>query len=145
MNRILPILALAMVLTPGCASAFLHGARMVGRGAAPPAALGTWRIERCVDTNQSPVMGPDATYVLTQGASGLELFERSADGSGAMIENQWSEADGTHFYTWVMSNGWEFIIPGPGQPGVRRVYAGTGTTDARPNGTWTAICDLTPM
>jgi hypothetical protein len=84
-------------------------------------------------------------YFLLQGAEGLELFEQSADGSGVITNNQWKASDGTHFYVWRHSDGWEFVIPGAGQPGSRLAYFGTGTSDGRPNGPYLSKCPLLPV
>lgn len=89
------------------------------------------------------MQGADARYYLLQGDDGLELFEASPDGSGAIITNQWNDANGTHFYAWVTNSGWEYVIPGPGQPGTRYVYT-SGTSDAHPNGTWIGQCPMSP-
>lgn len=137
--------ALLCLAASGCASAFLHGARLAGRDTPTSGALAAWDVPACTGVDGRPFSPPSGIrYFLLQGANGTELFEQSADGSGAIIDNQWSGADGTHYYTWVTSSGWEFVIPGAGQPGTRYVYAGTGTTDARPNGSWTAQCPMIP-
>jgi hypothetical protein len=137
--------ATAALLLSGCASMFLHGGRMADKGTPTAGALGSWDVQACKGTDGRPFNAPSGIrYFLFQGKEGLELFEQSADGSGSIITNQWAGSDGTHFYSWVTSNGWEFIIPGAGQPGVRRVYVGTGTTDSHPNGAWSVKCDLVP-
>jgi hypothetical protein len=132
------------LMASGCASAFLHGARMARRDTPTSGAVASWEVTACTETNGHPIaMQGTLRYYLLQGEDGLELFEQDASGGGAIITNQWQDTDGTHFYTWVTSNGWEYVIPAPGQPATRRVYA-SGTTDARPNGTFGAVCPMFP-
>lgn len=80
-------------------------------------------------------------YFLMNGPAGDELFEQSSDGSGAIVTNRWNDIDGAHFYTWVQSNGWEYIVSGPGQPARRLIYT-SGTENERPRGAPMAECTL---
>jgi hypothetical protein len=118
---------------------------MADKGTSTAGALGSWDVTSCSGNDGRPFTPPSGVrYFLMQGHDGLELFEQSSDGSGSITTNQWKGDDGTHFYTWVQSSGWEFIIPAAGQPGVRRVYT-SGTSDGRPNGTYVAACPLVPV
>jgi hypothetical protein len=129
----------------GCGSMFIHGARLVGSDTPTAGALGRWEVPACTGSDGRPITPPAGThYLLLKSAVGTELFEQGADGSGSIIENQWNDSAGTHYYTWVQEKGWEFIIPGPGQPGLRRVYI-TGTTQGRPSGIWVAQCPMVPV
>ncbi len=141
------ILVCLSVAATGCASMFLHGGRLAGRGEPTTGAIGAWRLTGCVDTAGNPQAPPELSYYLFRRDTGLELFERSSDGSGAVITNQWADANGTHFYTWVQSNGWEYTVAGPGLPIVRTVYAGTRSEAAsdgsvRPTGAGAVVCTL---
>ncbi len=142
-------LALSVVATGvaslGCASAFIHGARLVGPDTPTAGALARWDVPACSGRDGRPFTPPSGVrYFLLESAAGTELFEQTAEGSGSVIENQWRDSFGTHYYVWVGSKGWEFVIPGPGQPGLRRVYT-TGTTDGRPSGSWVAQCQMVPV
>ena len=110
----------------GACRAAPRGSRARALRAAPAQAAGP---------DGAPIAGPVATtYHLLPAASGPELFERSSDGSGAIVENRWQAEDGLHFYAWVAQSSWEYILPGPGQNGVRKVYIGA-TRQTAPDGT----------
>jgi hypothetical protein len=133
-----------LIVGPGCASMFLHGGRLAGKGTSTPGALAQWTVPACTTTDGGSVAPPaDTRYLLLRGEGGDELFERSGDGSGAIITNRWSDAAGTHFYAWVKSSGWEYIVSQPGQPAVRRVYT-SGTENNRPRGAPSAECAMLP-
>ncbi len=141
--------AVATTALAGCASMFLHGARMADEGTPTNGSIANYTMPSCTGNDGSAIAAPALTYHLLEGASGPELFERSADGSGAIIENRWQDADGLHFYAWVTSNGWEYVLPGPGAQGIRRVYINAsaqqqtdGTT--RPTSAVSATCVLAP-
>ena len=39
------------------------------------------------------------------------LFERSADGSGSVLTNKWTDDKGDHYFGWVKKTGWEYVFP----------------------------------
>ena len=75
------------------------------------------------------------------------IFERGADGTGAVIINSWSDDKADHYFGWVQSSGWEYVIPKDpaGQP-ARLVYVGLKTTQegnvTKPTSPLAATCPL---
>ena len=133
--------------SPVPASRVISGARRVGRDTPTAGALARWDMPACTAPDGRPLPPPSGIhYYFLKSVAGTQFFEQAADGSGVIVENQWRDSAGTHYYAWTEaeSKGWEFIIPGPGQPGLRRSYA-TGTTDGRPNGSWVAECTMVPV
>ena len=113
----------------GCASMFLNGGRFAD-GSEKGRVIAKYKVESCVGTDGSPMQAPDAEYWLLKEPSGaLALAEMDARGEGTVITNTWASADGDHFFTWVMSSGWEFVIPRDlNQAGTRIVYVGVANT-----------------
>jgi hypothetical protein len=137
----LPLLAV-VVATTGCASMFLHGGRLGKKGTATTGALAKWDVPACHGHDGRSFPPPAGIrYFLMKGPAGEELFEQSSDGSGAIITNRWNDTEGTHFYAWVKSSGWEYILSGPGQPGRRLVYV-NGSENERPRGEPMAECAM---
>ena len=78
-----------------------------------------------------------------------KLFEREADGTGILIHNHWTAADGNHFFVSADANGWEYVIPTIGSTDARAtrlVYLGVTTSRqdgvGRPAGTPAIRCIL---
>lgn len=140
------LIALVAVMAAACsAQHYLHGARVAESGTPLGSVTASWDVGVCVDTEGQSAGAPALQYHLVEGAAGPELYERTADGSGSFVTNRWEDASGTHYYQWVRNTGWEMIITGPGQPGVRNVYVDAQTSDAgRPQGPIAATCPLTP-
>jgi len=131
----------------GCASMFLNGAEMADHDYAAESRA-NYAVAACKTVgDNSPTQAPEATYHLVPKDGRMALFERSPDGSGALITNQWSAADGVHYFTWVQSNGWEYVIK-DGAPTAQRIayinvqnsQAPDGTT--RPTSAPAVKCDL---
>jgi hypothetical protein len=119
---------LCLTLASGCASWFMNGGKLVDPGYAP-AVKASYTAPACTMADGSSAAGPaNIRFQLVQEGSGTGIFERSQDGSGAVITNQWADGDGDHYFGWVQSNGWEYVIPRDAskQP-VRRVYTGLQT------------------
>ena len=137
--------------TASCASMFLNGARMANAHTPVDHAIATYSLQACTSADGSTVAAPAGiSYVLLQGEHGNELFERSADGSGAIIGNRWEDATGAHYFVWVQRSGWEFVLPPAGGRAMRLVYSGMhverfpdGTS--RPQGAIAASCPLGPV
>jgi hypothetical protein len=110
-------LALVVLLAVcGCASMFLHGGELVGKGYQP---------QVLVNYKAEGVTPAGATYHLVRLEDGREaVFERSSDGSGTLVSNQWRENAEDHFFCWVGKNaGFEYVIPADRtQAGSRYVY-----------------------
>ena len=88
----------------GCASMFMGGGRLVSRNSKPREVVVNYRAEGAVP--------PNVTYQLVQTEKGLAMFERSADGSGALLETRWTDEAGDHFAGWVRtSHAYEFVVP----------------------------------
>lgn len=87
----------------------------------------TFRVSSCVKTtDNTQVDGQTFEYSLIEHEGRPALFEKWAgegDISNAIITNSWRDTDGTHYFEWVTSIGWEFVIPDSGN-GVRRLYKG---------------------
>lgn len=108
-------------LMSGCASMFLHGAKLADHDYAP-GQTGGYRVVGCAQiADATPVPPPTTTYHFITDAGGTELFERSPDGSGSLIDNKWQADDGEHYFVWVKSTGWEFVVHKDGPP-TRLVY-----------------------
>ncbi|MFO0549011.1 MAG: hypothetical protein U0271_11530 [Polyangiaceae bacterium] len=138
----------------GCTANFM----MVGsnQAEAPPASPeATYKVPKCVmvGTDQSTVAGPTGSYYLATEDGKLVLYEMDG-GSGARIDNHWTDADGDHFFTYVRSRqGWHYVIPKDRtQPGKRYVL-GLGlkyTYEQRedgalhPIGDPAAMCEMVP-
>lgn len=145
MRKLLPML---LVLAPavGCASWYLNGAKMADRDYSGGPSKGMKAPVCTLLADKSQIAGSDATYHFVSGGEDNGLFERSPDGTGALIQNRWSAEDGEHYFTWVQSTGWEYVFPKASQP-QRIVYVGV-TTKPGPNGTTqpasapSAICPL---
>jgi hypothetical protein len=129
------IAALAM---SGCASWFLHGARMADANTSVAGATAVFDVAACVNsTSGQPEGSPGARYYLLNGQGGPELFERSNDGTGAVITNRWQDERGMHFFTWVGGTGWEYLLGADGSA-IRLVYQGfNGQTF--PDGTYRPV------
>lgn len=123
--RSIPLLISMCVLTNGCASMFMNGGKLVDPGYAAPV-VAAYTVQTCAMADGSTLPGPAGIqFQLVQDASGVGIFERSADGSGAVITNHWGDANADHYFGWVQSSGWEYVIPRTTayQP-VRIVYVG---------------------
>jgi hypothetical protein len=141
----LATLTFAVVTMTGCASMFLNGAKIADKDYAKGATDG-FKIAKCTNiSNNESIQAPNATYHFVQGG----LFERSSDGTGAVINNKWSEDDGEHYFAWVQSSGWEYIVPKAGAP-TRVVYTGLTTGPGpqgatKPTSSPTARCEMQPI
>jgi hypothetical protein len=126
---------------------FLNGAKIADRDYAQGQGPG-FKVTKCTNlADNSNLPTPNASYHLIDGGK-TGLFERSPDGTGALIQNRWSEDDGDHYFTWVQSSGWEYVIPKSGPP-TRIVYTslstGPGAGGAtKPTSPATARCEMTP-
>ena len=124
-----------------CAQSFLKGAKISSRNLAtseePNFTLGDCREAGTENPAPkeallTPVNGKrGGSYWLVDFQDAPALFERVSGGSYA-ITNSWREADGRHFFTWVLATGWEFIIPDSGNG--KRLLRRGGSTRA-PDGT----------
>jgi hypothetical protein len=117
------LVATLPLITAGCASWFLHGAKLADHDYAKDHP-GGYRVVGCaMISDGTPVPPPNTTYhVVTDGAA-TGLFERSPDGTGSLIENHWQAKDGDHYFVWVKQTGWEMVLPKEGPP-KRLVYIG---------------------
>jgi hypothetical protein len=149
MERIAAIV-LAGAFVTGCASWFMNGGKLVDEDYAPEVKA-AYRIVGCrVLADGSAIPGPTGTvFMLVSDTDGAGLFERSDDGTGAVINNRWSDEKGDHYFGWVQSNGWEYVIPAdPSAKPVRIVYSGLATTQegtiTKPASAPVATCELVP-
>ena len=133
--------------TSGCASMFMHGGKLVDPGY-NGAVKTSFRAPTC-NVNGSAVNGPDVVFEVVQDASGPALFERSPNGSGAVITNYWSDDKADHYFGWVLSNGWEYVISkDPAVPSTRLVYTGVQLSEVggvtKPTSSAAGSCPLVP-
>lgn len=116
----------AAAMLAACASMFMKGGSLVDPGYAPPQVLVSYRSE-----GPTP---PNTDYLLIRTERGEAIFERNtANGSGALFETRWSDAEGDHFAGWVAMMGIAYHVVVPKdrrQPAKRFVY---------PKGTWQAV------
>ena len=154
MNKFSTALLVTMFLAVSSPTAsagfFLQGAKKAKRD--PTEVLVKYAIQPCVVIADGSNAGmPGTEYWLIKDGAKLAMFEREAPGKGAIIENQWEEDDGTHFFVWVRgSHGWEYVVPHDrSQDGVRLVYPkGSYKRDkdaqgnVRPRGNPVAKCAL---
>lgn len=111
----------------GCASMFLNGGHFAD-GSERNRVVAKYKIDACRNTSDgSPIQGPaDAEYwLLREQSGGVALAEMDPKGEGTVITNTWAAGDGDHFFTWVMSSGWEYVVPrDSSKPATRLVYVG---------------------
>src|SRR4051794_6636653 len=84
--RALPIVSysLFLLVTTGCASMFLNGAKLADHDYAT-SAKANYKAEGCVKiAGNTPVKGPNATYHLVEEAGQPAFFERSEKGTGSV-------------------------------------------------------------
>lgn len=139
------VCSLATVASMGCASMFLNGGKLADHDYAKGRTDG-YKVVKCtLLSNNSAINSPNTTYFLVDGG----LFERSPDGSGTLIQNRWQEADGDHYFAWVQSSGWEYVIPKSGAP-TRIVYTGLATGPGpqgttKPTSSPSARCEMAAL
>ncbi len=147
--RYLKMAALSTVLLSACASMFMNGGKLVDKGYAP-AVTSTWAAPSCKLTTGETVAGPAGLkFQVAQEGPEAGVFEKSPDGSGAMITNRWSDEVGDHYFGWVQASGWEYVFPRtPGQQPARVVYTGLQVakvgTASKPVTPVSAVCPLVP-
>jgi hypothetical protein len=113
-------LLIALMVAFGCASMFMKGGTLAPAGYQPQKILITYRAEGTVP--------PGISYFLVLTEKGEALFERNADGSGALFETRWSDDKGDHFAGWVAtSHGYEFVIPRDRRLSAKRYVYPAGT------------------
>jgi hypothetical protein len=149
MQRVSVVLASAGLLLGGCASMFMNGGKLVD----DPSSLAvkaSFVAPNCTASDGSPISGPsDIMFQLVQDGPQLAIFERSRDGSGAVITNTWADAQSDHYFGWVQRQGWEYVIPRvPGVQPMRLVYVNLSTinvgTVTKPMSAVSATCPLVP-
>jgi hypothetical protein len=92
-----------LLLAFGCASA-MKGGSLVKAGYQPKKLLISYRAEGIVPQG--------VRYLLIDTGRGEAIFERSPDGSGALMQTHWRDDKGDHYAGWVArSYGFEFIVP----------------------------------
>ncbi len=88
----------------GCAPTLMKGGSLVKAGYQAKEVIVSYRAEGIVP--------PGVKYLLIETGSGQAIFEKTADGSGALFETRWRDDKGDHFAAWVAtSHGYEFIVP----------------------------------
>ena len=156
LGRITYVLVL-MGCGTGCASMFVHGGRLTN-GKEQSQVVAKYAIKGCVNTaDGSAMQGPTAEYWLVDEPAsvhksrGLAVAEIDRAGNGTVITNAWMEPDGRHYFAWVGSNGWEYVIPtDTKKPGTRLVYVNVTTGDTpdrkttKPTSAPSAKCVLWP-
>jgi hypothetical protein len=107
----------------------MNGGKLVDKGYAPTAKA-SWSVPTCSLTTGGAVNGPAGIrFLLVQDGPDEGIFERSMDGSGSLITNKWSDEAADHYFGWVQSTGWEYVIPkDPARHPMRLVYTGLRTT-----------------
>ena len=143
-------ITLAAVLgLAGCASWFMNGGKLLDKGA-EVTVKASFTAPACTLANGSPTPGPAGIeFQLAQSGPDLGVFERGADGSGALITNHWADDKADHYFGWVQSSGWEYVIPKePGGQAERLVYVGLEKqevgTATKPTSAVSARCPLVP-
>jgi hypothetical protein len=93
-----------LLLAIGCASAFMKGGSLVGAGYQPPKVLVSYRTEGTAPAG--------VKYLLVRTETGEAIFEKSPDGSGALMQTYWRDDKGDHYAGWVVRrHGYEFVVP----------------------------------
>jgi hypothetical protein len=125
----------------------MNGGKLVDKGYAPTVKA-SYSVPTCKMVDGSSVNGPaDIVFQVVQDATDTGVFERAKDGSGSVITNRWSDDKGDHYFGWVKSTGWEYVIPKDpaGQP-VRLVYVNLQTakvgTATKPTTPLSATCPM---
>ena len=115
-SNIRRLLVAALTLSAvGCASWFARGGRLVSEQY-NPVILVNYDIE-------GPIP-PNTSYHLVKTEKGEAIFERSADGSGALIETHWKKDGADHYAMWVRrSHAYEYVMPEDRtKPGKKYLY-----------------------
>jgi hypothetical protein len=140
----------SLVVTAGCASWFMNGGKLVDKGYAPTVKA-AYKAPTCKNlVDGSNIAGPDVVYQLVQDEQGTGIFERSPDGTGAVITNHWTDDKGDHYFGWVQNNGWEYVIPPEpaGKTAMRIAYSSLQTkaegTITKPTSPPMATCEMVP-
>jgi hypothetical protein len=115
------------------ASWFVNGGKLVDKSYAPTV-KSSYMVTTCMMSGGAEVNGPaGVVFQLVQEGAEVGIFERAADGSGAVITNRWSDEKADHYFGWVQSQGWEYVIPkDPAVEPTRLVYVGLQTEDMGP-------------
>ena len=129
---------------------FLSGGQMISHDLSSDAAESYRAAFRVQVANNARVEAPrDRSWHVIRKGVAPKLFEREADGTGILIHNHWTAADGDHFFVSADANGWEYVIPTIGSTDARAtrlVYLGVTTSRQdgveRPAGTPAIRCIL---
>ena len=143
---------LAAVSQAGCASMFLNGGHFAD-GSEKQRVVAKYKVDGCVNTaDGSPIQGTTHAeyWLLKEPSGGVALAEMDRVGEGTVITNTWAEGDGDHFFTWVLSSGWEYVIPrDPGKSGTRIVYTGVSKgkqgSATKPTSAPSATCTMSRL
>ncbi len=111
----------------------------------------TFTAPRCHGVDGTSMPGADGVlYQLVDDVSGPALLERTSDGGGALITNQWKDETGQHFFVRVLRQGWQYSFPSaPAAQPMRLVYENVDTkwvgNAKQPKTPVTATCALLPV
>ena len=132
------ILFVIVFFALGCASAFMKGGSLVRAGYQAKKVIVSYRAEGIVPQG--------VKYLLIETGTGQAIFEKSADGSGALFETRWRDDKGDHFAGWVAtSHGYEFIVPVDRAKEAKRfVYPAKTYTVKEISGIWRPV-PLSPV
>jgi hypothetical protein len=147
MRYVKAIVVSICALCSGCASMFMNGGKLVKGTYAPPIKA-SFQIPSCTLQNGTPIAPPPSLRIdVVQEGAGLGLFEHVPGGAGAVFTNQWSDAKGDHYFAWVKSSGWEYVIAkDPAGQSMRLVYVNLETHEeggvTKPVSPLSATCPL---
>jgi hypothetical protein len=139
------------VLSTACAAMFMHGGKIVDKGYMPATIKGTFTVPKCNMTDGSTQDGPAGVeYQLVVDPKGSGIFEKSPDGSGSVITNTWSDDKADHYFGWVRSTGWEYVMPkDPAGQASRVVYVSLQRSKegdvTKPTSPATGTCPMVPV
>lgn len=105
-------LLFAMLLSQGCASSFLKGAKMWDHGP-PPQFEAKYQASVCSPTDpKEKQVAFNATYFLVKTETGTGLLEVDAQGNGAVFTNTWADEANDYYFGYVRgSQGYLFTVP----------------------------------
>jgi len=140
----------ACLLSTACASWFMNGGKLVDSSYSPTVKA-SYTIDTCNMADGTTHPGPPGVvFQLVQDDQGTGIFEKGSNAKGAVITNTWSDDKADHYFGWVKSSGWEYVIPkDPAGRAARVVYVGLQTTKdgnaTKPTSAPAANCPLLPQ
>ena len=99
-------LLVAGVFGTGCTASMLIGGGTLTDHDHAPSSKAQYTSATCTNLSTgASSKGTNDTYYVVEEQGQPAFFERSRKGSGTLITNRWTAADGEHYFTWVHHSG----------------------------------------